>query len=341
MLSKKIITVLGATGTQGGSVARQFLSIPGWTVRGVTRSPSSAKAKALADRGVEIVQGDYEDVGSLEAAFAGTHAIFAVTDFYANHTRVTNDSALQEKAAAAGRSLEEYAGDLEKAQGINVAKAASNPTILSTLEKFVFSTLAPVQKISGGKYKHSWEFDSKAAAESYMRASPLNSVLSTVTMGVYQETWRDIGPFRAHKQPDGTFEFVYMGAWAPAGGYPEVVASRDTGAFVEALVLRHPPGTHVLGVTEFISKPEYAALWGRTLGVTATARDVSEEEYARYLTPGMETSTLLDDLRFFGEFGYTGGNPEVKTPKELGIKTASLEDYFKSEDWSLVLDEKV
>jgi hypothetical protein len=115
-----------------------------------------------------------------------------------------------------------------------------------------------------------------------------------------------------------------------------VVATRDTGVFVEALVLHQPAGTDVLGATDIITKSDYAVLWGRTLGVKATVRDVSEEEYVNYVPKGFE-ATIVDDLRFFAEYGYAGGNPKVKTPAELGIQTASLEDFFLSQDWSAVL----
>jgi hypothetical protein len=323
---------------QGGSVAGRFLSHAEWRVRGLTRNPGSAKAKEWASKGVEIVKGDHDDLESLTAAFQGAHAIFAVTDWAACYSRVTDDKALQEKAKAAGMSFEEYAGDLEKLQGINVATAATDSGVLSTLEKFVFSTLAAVQRTSGGKYKHAYEFDSKASAERYMREQlpALRTMLSTVTMGIFQETWKDIPAFRPRKQPDGTFEYVRLKTSGSHLENPEVVATRDTGAFVEALVLHHPPGTDVLGASEIITKPDYAALWGRTLGVEATVRDVSEEEYVKYIPEGFET-TIVDDVRFFAEYGYAGGNPKVKTPAELGIETTSLEEFFRGEDWSAVL----
>lgn len=286
-----------------------------------------------------MVKGDHDNAQSLTAAFRGAHAIFAVTDWAGNLTRITDDKRLQEKAKVAGRSLEEYAGDLEREQGINIAKAASDPAVLSTLERYVFSTLTAMQKISGGKYTHSWEFDSKAAAETYIREHlpELRDRLSTVTMGIFQETWRDIAAFRPHKLQDGTFEYVRLKTSGTHEANPEVVATRDTGAFVEALVLRHPPGTDVLGASAIISKPDYAALWGKTMGVKATTRDVEEEEYLRYVPEGFEL-TLLDDVRFFAEFGYAGGNPKVKTPAELGIETTSLEEWFRSQDWSAVLN---
>jgi len=285
-----------------------------------------------------MVKGDHDDLESLKAAFQGAHAIFAVTDWASCYSRVAEDKVLQEKAKAAGKSIEEFAGELERLQGINVATAAADPNVLSTLDKFVFSTLAAVQRISGGKYKHSYEFDSKAGAELYMREQlpELSTRLSTVTMGIFQETWKDIPAFRPRKQPDGTFEYVRLKTSGPYQANPEVVATRDTGAFVEALVLHHPAGTDVLGASEIITKPDYAALWGRTLGVKATVRDVEEDEYVKYVPEGFE-ATIVDDLRFFAEYGYAGGNPKVKTPAELGIKTTSLEDFFRSEDWGAVL----
>ncbi|RYP76878.1 hypothetical protein DL769_003533 [Monosporascus sp. CRB-8-3] len=338
MMGKKLIAVLGITGTQGGSVASRFLNHGDWRIRGITRNPGSEKAMAWAGRGVEIVKGDQDDVESLKAAFRGAHAIFAVTDWASNFLRVSEDEILQMKAAAAGRSIGEYASDLELAQGINVANAASDPNIISTLEKFVFSTLTAVKRISGGKYRHAYEFDSKAAVETYIRKEllGLRDRLSTVTMGIYQETWRDIPAFRPHKQQDGTFTYVRLKCPGVHDANPEVVALRDTGAFVAALVLHHPPGTDVLGASEIISKPDYATLWGRTIGVRATVKDVSEEEYVRYV-PEELRDTMVDLLKFFAEYGYTGGNARVKTPMELGIETTPLEVYFRGEDWSSVL----
>lgn len=337
-MTRKLITILGITGTQGGSVANRFLTHPEWRVRGLTRNPNSAKAKGWSSRGVEIVKGDHDDLESLKTAFRGTHAIFAVTDWAACFLRVSQDQSLQEKAKKAGKSFEEYAGELETMQGINIATAASDPTVLQSLEKFVFSTLAAVKRISGRKYKHSYEFDSKAAAEDYMREElpELNARLSTVNMGIFQETWKDIPAFRPHRLSDGTFEYARLKTSGPHHANPEVVASRDTGAFVESLVLNHPAGTNVLGASEIVTKSEYAAIWARTQGVKARVRDVSEEEYVKFLPEGYEAS-IVDDFKFFAEYGYAGGNPDVKAPAELGIKTTSLEDFFRGEDWSAVL----
>ncbi len=57
MADKKIIAVTGATGAQGGGLARAILADPngGFAVRAVTRDPGKDKAKALAAAGAEVV----------------------------------------------------------------------------------------------------------------------------------------------------------------------------------------------------------------------------------------------------------------------------------------------
>ena len=73
----KTILVFGATGQQGGSVARALRS-RGWRVRALVRDPGAAKAQALAAQGIEPVRGDLADRPSMEAAMAGAHGVFSV-----------------------------------------------------------------------------------------------------------------------------------------------------------------------------------------------------------------------------------------------------------------------
>lgn len=73
--AKKLVTIVGATGAQGGSVVDYLLKSKSqeYTIRAVTRSPSSAAAKALAARGIEIVQAELTDA----AALSGDHTPFS------------------------------------------------------------------------------------------------------------------------------------------------------------------------------------------------------------------------------------------------------------------------
>ena len=80
---KRDVLVIGATGTQGREVARHLLAA-GHQVRGLTRNPLSANARALDVAGVTICRGDLDDAGSVEHAMAGADGVYLVTDFFKN-----------------------------------------------------------------------------------------------------------------------------------------------------------------------------------------------------------------------------------------------------------------
>lgn len=84
MSSSKVIAIIGATGAQGGGLARAIAADPdsGFTARAITRTPDSAKARALAALGLEVVQGDADHPASLERAFAGAYGAFCVTNYW-------------------------------------------------------------------------------------------------------------------------------------------------------------------------------------------------------------------------------------------------------------------
>ena len=179
MTSQKLIVVIGCTGKQGGSVVETFLNEPAWRVRGTTRNPSSAKAKALDARGVEIVEADLDAPASLALAFQDAHAIFAFSDFWTLYNDPGNRSKVKE-----GQSFNEWTADRETQQLKNVIDVAAN---VPTLERLVISSLPNVTKLSGGKYTQVYHFDSKANAVEYGReAHPdLWAKTSVLMMGYF------------------------------------------------------------------------------------------------------------------------------------------------------------
>jgi uncharacterized protein YbjT (DUF2867 family) len=74
---KDRIVVTGATGKQGGAVARELLA-SGHAVRAMTRNPDGAAAKALAASGAEVVRGDLDDAASLARVLEGAWGVFAL-----------------------------------------------------------------------------------------------------------------------------------------------------------------------------------------------------------------------------------------------------------------------
>lgn len=65
----KLLTVLGATGTQGGSVVAAALKSNLYKVRAITRNVNSDAAKDLSAQGVEVVAANLDDEESLVQAF--------------------------------------------------------------------------------------------------------------------------------------------------------------------------------------------------------------------------------------------------------------------------------
>lgn len=79
--TSKIILVTGATGQQGGAVARHLLT-GNWRVRALVRDPLKPTAQALANQGAELVPGDLNDPASLDPALQGIYGVFSVQNFW-------------------------------------------------------------------------------------------------------------------------------------------------------------------------------------------------------------------------------------------------------------------
>lgn len=88
MEDRKVIAIAGATGGQGGGLARAILADPqgGFAVRALTRDPNSGKARALAELGAEVVKVDIDDEHGLARAFEGAHGAFCVTFFWDHYS---------------------------------------------------------------------------------------------------------------------------------------------------------------------------------------------------------------------------------------------------------------
>jgi uncharacterized protein YbjT (DUF2867 family) len=107
MPGKKIIAVFGATGAQGGGLVNAILSDPNseFEVRAITRDSNSDKAKALAERGAEIVAADIDDPESMKRALEGAYGAYFVTFYWAhfNPEKETHEAMhMAEAAKAAG-----------------------------------------------------------------------------------------------------------------------------------------------------------------------------------------------------------------------------------------------
>src|SRR6266849_5673259 len=140
-MNGKTIAVAGATGQQGGAVARRMLA-EGWRVRALTRAPSKPQAQELASLGAEVVPGDMEQRAELEAAFQGADAVFSVQNYWLPNVG--------------------YEGEV--LQGKLVVDAAHSAGV----GHFVYSSVGAAHRGLGQRH-----FDSKVLIEQHLQASGL------------------------------------------------------------------------------------------------------------------------------------------------------------------------
>jgi uncharacterized protein YbjT (DUF2867 family) len=97
------VLVFGATGTQGGAVARALLT-RGIPVRALVRHPDTDRARALAELGADLVTGDLDDQPSLVTALATVPVAYAVTTPFESgaDAEVRQGEAIVSAAAAVG-----------------------------------------------------------------------------------------------------------------------------------------------------------------------------------------------------------------------------------------------
>lgn len=166
-----LVLVVGATGTQGGSVARHLLAGGRFRVRALTRRPQGDEALTLAALGAEVVGGDLDDLASLRAAMRGAHGLFGVTDWWEHF----------EREEAQGRALVDIAAAMDVRH-----------LVLSTQPSPAAGTQGRVSAAP---------FESKAAVERYARA--LGVPATFVHVSFYWENLLSL--FVPRRLPDGTF----------------------------------------------------------------------------------------------------------------------------------------
>ena len=331
----KLLVIIGITGLQGSSVRKVFQHEPEWRIRGITRNPS--KHEALHKEGIELVSANLDDQESLDKAFAGANAIFAVTDFW----QFLKDGATFETAEKAGNKPNEVAMQLEVQQGKNIIQAAAKQ--LGTLERLVLSTLSDSRKWSKGEIKWNLHFDGKAHFTQYLKDQypDLAKKTSYLQMGWYLSNWNMLPSFKPAKQPDGSF---IISNFARLNGkpLPYVDPPNDTGYFVHALVLspKAPPGTTMLGYCELRTAEDYCALWGKILGKDCTFKHLTFDNAKEEGMPEWMALEVSESGSYVTKYGWGGGDPEVRHPVDCGVnvnKLTKVEDWIKREDWSSVL----
>jgi uncharacterized protein YbjT (DUF2867 family) len=131
--STTLIVVTGATGKQGGAVARHLLA-GGFRVRALVRDPEKPAALTLAHQGAELTVGDMDHPASLDAAFAGAYGVFSVQGWLPDGV------------------------EAEARRGIAVAEAAKRAEV----EHFVYSSVGGADQGTGiPHFESKWQVEQR------------------------------------------------------------------------------------------------------------------------------------------------------------------------------------
>ena len=121
MTTKRSVLVTGATGQQGGAVARALLS-RGHRVKALTRKADSDAARRLASAGADVVAGDLGDAASVLKAASDVDTMFLMGNSYEAgmeaETRQGIIAADAAKAAGVGHLIYSSVADADKNTGI-------------------------------------------------------------------------------------------------------------------------------------------------------------------------------------------------------------------------------
>lgn len=260
MALDRTILVTGATGAQGGSVARRLLADGRFAVRALTRNPQSDAAQALAKAGAELVQGDLADPASVAKAVQGAYGVFGVTSFWEHF----------DKEYDHGKTLVEA-----------VAKAG--------VQHFVFSTLASVKKAA--PHLDVPHFELKATLEDLARSLAIPTTF--VHLAFYYDNFLAFFPPR--KQEDGSYAFGF-----PQGDTPlAAVAVGDTGGIVGP-IFDDPDrflGETVVIAGDEIPPSTYAEILSRVTGKKVVYGHIPREVFAGFGFPG--AADLADMFEYY------------------------------------------
>jgi uncharacterized protein YbjT (DUF2867 family) len=268
MKLKPLILVIGATGAQGGSVARHLLNSGRFAVRALTRNPGSPKAKALEQAGAEIVAGDLDNKESLLQALRGCDGVYGVTNFWEHFTK-------------------------EYEQGINLVDAV----VESGVRQFVFSTLPHVYGITNGTLSVP-HFDIKAKLEAYARSKKWDTTF--VHLAFYYQNFLSFFP--PQKGADGSYFISFPQGDAPLAA----ISANDIGGIVLP-VFDNPQafaGKTIAAAGDFLTGAGYANIISNVTGKKITYQHVSRKDYARQAFPGAEElAAMFEYYRMYKPYG--------------------------------------
>ena len=306
MAEKKVIAVVGATGAQGGGLARAILSDShgSFAARVLTRDPNSDKAKEFARLGAEVVTADVDDVASLKRAFQGAYGAYCVTFFWAH-----------------------FSPEKELANAAAMAEAAK----LAGLKHVIWSTLEDTRRwvpLSDnrmptlmGKYKVP-HFDAKGEADHFFTDLGVPTTILLTSFYWDNFIYFGMGP---NKGPDGKLAITLPMDDKKLPG----IAAEDIGRCAYGIFKRGPEfiGKTVAIAGEHLTGSQMATAFSKALGKEVVYNAVPPEVYRSFGFPGAEDlGNMFHFKRDFEE--YFCGARDLSVARSLNPSLQTFDQWL-------------
>ncbi|SJX64115.1 uncharacterized protein SRS1_14770 [Sporisorium reilianum f. sp. reilianum] len=298
MSAKKVLTVFGATGQQGGSVIQTILKTPAlnakYALRGVTRDTSRPAAQELAKLGVDVVRANLDDPASLNKALGGSYGVFAVTNFW-----------------------ESMDGAKETQQGRNIVDAS----LSSGVNHLVISSLHNVNKLTNGSL-HVPHFDSKAAIDDYaesVRGDKLN--VTYFHPAFFLQNFNTM----VNKGQDGSYSINLP--IDPKARVPVIDILADAGKWVAGIFEAGAAanGKKVQAVSFWTDMQSFSSQLGDALSHRIAYNNIPADVFKGFL-PEAIGEELTENMKLIDQYSYYGKDAEKQQPQsdEFLLKDAKL-----------------
>lgn len=303
---RPLVTIVGATSKQGRSVARTLLDSGRYRVRALTRNVRSAEARHLADLGAEVHEAVLE-VGRARAlvqAFQGSDAAFLLTPPIV--PPATHE--------------------------LDLGKEQADAAVEAGVQHVIFSTLANVEAITGGR-KYAPHFTDKARIEDYVRGLPIASTF--VQLAFFYTNLLELYPPRM--EGDTLVFPIYLPGDFRA---PFVDPLSATGPAVLE-ILTHPAryaGETLPVVGDILSPNEIVETFQRVTGRKAAYRSAyTRAELLHYFPAFGENELLVRELlgmaEYAVEYGYFPPSRDLAWSREVDPASLTWEAFLRTTGW--------
>jgi uncharacterized protein YbjT (DUF2867 family) len=305
---KPLITVVGASSKQGRSVAESLLDSGRYRVRALTRRLDSRPARALAEKGAEVVMAPLElgRRAELTEALKGSTGAFLMTP----------------------PIVKMPPEEPELTLGIDLADAA----VAAGVEHVVFSGLENVERRTGGT-KWAPHFTDKAKVEDYVRGLPVRS--SFVHLAFFYTNFLEY--YVPQRGEDRITFAIYLPPDIPMPFCDPLTAA---GPAVRE-IFDHPKqysGATLPVIGELITAREMVDTFARVSGQRAHyASAYSREDLLRYF-PSFEANEhlvreLVGMVEYAVEYGYYAPGRDLTWSRKIDPRALTWEQFLKRSKW--------